>query len=64
MFETVVSGIYNRCIIGHFLDGSDRYMQVDVYTRDILLVTFEILVINIYNRYIYWSLFEMVVIDI
>ena len=52
MFEMVVSGIYNRYIIGHFLDGSDQYIQVDVYTIDISLITFKILVIDIYNRYI------------
>ena len=38
--------------IGHFLDDSDRYMEVDVYIIDILLVTFEVLVINTYTRYI------------
>ena len=36
----VVSGIHNRYIISHFLDGSDWYIQVDVYTIDISLVTF------------------------
>ena len=55
MIEMVVSGIYNRYIIGHFLDGSDQYIQVDIYTIDISLVTFEILVIDIYNRYTFWS---------